>query len=165
MMTEMNTYEAQTTTQDYQATWDLDEYREKFQACKKSWKMGAIFGSLLGVALTMLFSGFAFDSAFFCLLPFQVVSGIAVMAAVFGMKYTEGFGCSWIPMLMFKANEGFQEIFDGTYVYVWFLMVLIGIGVFTWVFGMLIFAWLFPLETLYYWIRARHEEKEPAQAA
>ena len=160
-METMNTCEAQPFDLECQdGIAYLYEYREKFQACKKSWKKGAIFGVLIGIILAFLFSGFRFDATFLVLLPFTAVSGTFVMAAVFGLRETEGFGCSGLTRLALLANDSFQEIFDGTYVSNGFAMFLTVLNVFTWVFGLMLFTFLFPPETLYYFIRSRIEAKE-----
>lgn len=133
-------------------------YREKFHECAKSWKMGAIFGSIVGVLLTFLFSGFQLDTVFFVMLPFTVLSGVMCLTTVFAMRYTSDFGLSRVPFALQRAATGVWNIFAGTMVTLAFALFLCGMILFAWLFGFMFFALFFPLETLYYWIRHRIEK-------
>lgn len=132
-----------------------NRYYDKFQSCKQAWKKGLIFGSLIGVGLAALISGFQFDETFFCMLIFTVISGIMIMAAIFGLRYTEDFGLSCITRGIVAVGNAGCEFFAGTYVLAWVAYLLIGLSVTGWLFGVILFSFLFPLETLYYWIRYR----------
>jgi MFS family permease len=131
-----------------------NEYREKFHSCLKSWKMGAITGVLVAAALSFLFSGFHLDSTFFILLPFMAVASTQFLAALFAMRYTEDFGLSCIPRGIMAVGNAGCDLFAGTYVLTWFAYLLIGMSVLGWLVGMLLFSFLFPLETVYYGIRS-----------
>ena len=134
-----------------------NSYYEKFHSCKVACVKGSIFGGLIGAVLSFLMSGFQFDSTFFVLLPFQGIAGIMVMTAIFGLQYTNDFGLSCIPRgIMAVGNAGY-DFFAGTYVLIGVAYVLIGASICGWLLGVLVFSFLFPLETLYYWIRYRLE--------
>ena len=134
-----------------------NSYYDKFHSCKRAWAKGAIFGTLFGAALSFLLSGFRFDSTFFVLFLFQGIAGIMVLAAVFGLKYTQEFGLSCIPRGIMAFGNAGCELFAGTYVLAAFAYFLIAASVCGWIFGVVLFSFLFPLETLYYWIRYRLE--------
>ena len=134
-----------------------NRYYDKFHSCKSAWAKGTIFGTLIGAALSFLMSGFRFDSTFFMLFVFQGIAGIMVLAAVFGLQYTRGFGLSCIPRGIMAFGNAGCRMFAGTYVLVGFACFLIGASVCGWIFGVVLFSFLFPLETLYYWIRYRLE--------
>ena len=134
-----------------------NSYYDKFHSCKRAWAKGTIFGTLIGAALSFLMSGFQLNDMFFMLLIFQGIAGVMVLTAIFGMQYTKNFGLSCIPRgIMAFGNAGY-DIFAGTYVLIGVAYVLIGASVCGWLLGVLLFAFLFPLETLYYWIRYRLE--------
>ena len=132
-------------------------YHEKFHSCLKSWKMGAITGVLIAAALSFLFSGFRLDSTFFVLLPFMAVAGIQVMSAVFAMRYTEDFGLSCIPRGIMAVGSAGYNFFEGTYVLLWVYYLIMAGLLCGWLLAVLFFAFVFPLETLYYWIRYKLE--------
>lgn len=134
-----------------------NSYYDKFHSCKRAWTKGAIFGTLIGAALSFLMSGFQLDSTFFMLFLFQGIAGVMVMTAIFGLQYTRDFGLSCIPRGIMAFGNAGCELFAGTYVLTAFAYFLIAASVCGWIFGMVLFSFLFPLETLYYWIRYRLE--------
>lgn len=139
---------------------ELNCYYEEYHSCKRSWKMGCLVGTPVGAALSFLISGCRFDSTFFILLPFLVISGIQFMAAFFAMRYTADFGLSCIPRGIYAVGTAGLRIFAGTYVLVGFAIFLYSLGIVAWLFGMCFFSFLFPLETLYYYLRYKLEEKK-----
>ena len=128
-------------------------YYEEFQACKKSWKKGTIFGVLIGIVCGLLFSGFRINDIFFGMTAIMSISGTWTMATIFGLKYTEGFGLSCISTWIAETGLFIVGIFAGTFVLAWVALVLGCILLGAWIIAMLFFALVFPLETLYYWIR------------
>ena len=134
-------------------------YYDEFQACKKSWTLGAIWGVLVGTLLGFLFSGFQFDDIFFGMSILMSVSCTITFATLFGIKYTEGFGCSCIPISLFSGSIHIVGFFAGTYVLLWVAALLLCVFLGLWLLGFLIFAALFPIETLYYAIRYSIEKK------
>ena len=130
-----------------------NSYYAKFQACKTSWVKGGLWGILGGILCSLLFSGFELDEVFFGMLPITIISCGWTFATVLGMRRTAGFGLSCIPLGIFRCAFGIIGFFAGTYVLLWVAAVLAGIGLFAWILGFMLFAVLFPLETLYYFIR------------
>lgn len=134
-------------------------YYEEFQACKKSWIKGAIFGVLAGIVCGLLFSGFAFNDIFFGMSAIMSVSCTWTLATIFGLKYTDGFGLSGVPAWIMEIGLSIVSIFVGTFVLAWAALVLGGILLGAWLIAFMFFALVFPLETLYYWIRYSIEKK------
>ena len=135
-------------------------YAEKFEGCKRSWIKGAIFGGLLAVGLSILFGGLIGN--FFASLLLWTPASIMTVAAVFALNYTSGYGFSWLAGVLLKISSGVWEPFEGTEVSVGFYYVLLTISLTAGVFGLVAFVFLFPAETLYYWIRRKFEAKENA---
>ena len=136
-----------------------NRYYEEFHSCKKAWLKGTIFGLLIGAALSFLISGFQFDETFFILTIFQGMAGILVLTAVFGMKYTSDFGLSCIPRAITKIGDAGYEFFEGTYVLLWvYYLIMVGL-IGGKVLALCVFSFLFPVQTLYYWIRYKMEAK------
>ena len=134
-------------------------YYEEFQACKKSWIKGAIFGVLAGIVCGLLFSGFEFNDIFFGMSAIMSVSCTWTLATIFGLKYTDGFGLSGVPAWIMEIGLSIVSIFVGTFVLAWVALVLGGILLGAWLIAFMFFALVFPLETLYYWIRYSIEKK------
>ena len=132
---------------------ELNLYYEEFQACKKSWRNGTIAGVLAGFLFGLLFTGFQVGDGFLGMCACISIPCIWVGATVFGLMYTQGFGCSDFCLGIMCIGSGIASFFLGTYVLAWVALVLIGVIMGAWVIGAFIFAVLFPIETLYYWIR------------
>ena len=131
----------------------MNPYYGKFHSCMRAWLMGLITGIPIGAALAFLFNGFQLDTVFFVMLPFTAFAGIWVMATVFALGYTSGFGCSCIPLTIFRLGNGFIGIFSGIYLLLWVVILLWSIWGCIWLFGLFVFMGLFPLQTIYYGIR------------
>ncbi len=134
-------------------------YYEEFQACKKSWIKGIIFGILAGIVCGLLFSGFEFNDIFFGMSAIMSISCTWTLATIFGLKYTEDFGLSCIPAWLMEVGLSIVGIFAGTFVLAWVSVVLGAIVIGAWLLAFMFFAFAFPLETLYYWIRYSIEKK------
>lgn len=134
-------------------------YYEEFQACKKSWIKGTIFGILAGIVCGLLFSGFELNDIFFGMSAIMSVSCSWTLATIFGLKYTEDFGLSCIPAWLMEVGLSIVSIFAGTFVLAWVSVVLGAIVIGAWLLAFMFFALAFPLETLYYWIRYSIEKK------
>ena len=134
-------------------------YYEEFQACKKSWIKGTIFGILAGIVCGLLFSGFEFNDIFFGMSAIMSISCTWTLATIFGLKYTEDFGLSCIPAWLMEVGLSIVSIFAGTFVLAWVSVVLGAIVIGAWLLAFMFFAFAFPLETLYYWIRYSIEKK------
>ena len=134
-------------------------YYEEFQACKKSWVKGAIFGVLAGIVCGLLFSGFEFNDIFFGMSAIMSISCTWTLATIFGLKYTEDFGLSCVPAWIMETGLLIVGIFAGTFVLAWVSVLLGGIVIGAWLLAFMFFALAFPLETLYYWIRYSIEKK------
>lgn len=137
-----------------------ESYYEKYQACKQSWKMGAIFGTLTGILLSLLIAGFEFSNTFFILLPFQTIAGIWVVSTAFALKYTQGYGCSRIANGIFRFGMLGFDYFAGTYVLLWVAVTIIAIALLFWFIGFMLFVFIFPLQTLYYGLRCRSQKRD-----
>ena len=135
-------------------------YTEKFDRCKRSWIKGALWGCLvslgMGVLLAELFGNF-FAAAMMFLVPC-----IMTMAAIFALRNTDGFGMSKLAGVFAKISNGVWKPFEGTYVSSVFYYVLLAISLTAGIFGMVAFSFVFPLETVYYWLRCKGEKKESA---
>ncbi len=134
-------------------------YYEEFQACKKSWVKGTIFGVLAGIVCGLLFSGFEFNDVFFGMSVIMSISCTWTLATIFGLKYTEDFGFSCVPAWIMEVGLSIVAIFAGTFVLAWVSVLLGGIVIGAWLLAFMFFALAFPLETLYYWIRYSIEKK------
>ena len=134
-------------------------YYEEFQACKKSWIKGTIFGILAGIVCGLLFSGFELNDIFFGMSAIMSISCSWTLATIFGLKYTEDFGLSCIPAWLMEVGLSIVSIFAGTFVLAWVSVVLGAIVIGAWLLAFMFFALAFPLETLYYWIRYSIEKK------
>ena len=134
-------------------------YYEEFQACKKSWIKGTIFGILAGIVCGLLFSGFEFNDIFFGMSAIMSISCIWTLATIFGLKYTEDFGLSCVPAGIMKVGLSIAGIFAGTFVLAWVSVVLGAIVIGAWLLAFMFFAVAFPMETLYYWIRYSIEKE------
>ena len=134
-------------------------YYEEFQACKKSWGRGAIFGVLAGIVCGLLFSGFEFNDIFFGMSAIMSISCTWTFATIFGLKYTDDFGLSCVPAWIIEVGLSIVSIFAGTFVLAWVSILLGGIVIGAWLLAFMFFALVFPLETLYYLIRYSIEKK------
>jgi hypothetical protein len=134
-------------------------YYEEFQGCKKSWIKGLIFGLPAGILCGLLFSGFEFNDIFFGMSAIMSISCIWTIASFFAVRYTEDFGCSCIPNGAIVIGTSVLGFFAGTYVLAWVALLLCGVVFGSWIFCLFLFTILFPLETLYYWIRYSIEKK------
>ncbi len=135
-------------------------YYEEFQGCKKSWMWGTVFGVLAGILCGLLFSGFKFNDIFFGMSALMSVSCVWAFSTIFGLKNTEDFGLSCIPIGIFSVASAVLGFFVGTYILAWVALLLLGIAVGAWLIGFSVFALLFPLETVYYWIRYSIEKRQ-----
>ena len=132
-------------------------YTEKFDRCKRSWIKGALWGSLMslgmGLLLSELFGSFLTTALFF------LVPCITTMAAVFALRNTDGFGMSKLAGIFTKMASGEWKPLDDSYEcgmdYVLLAFRMTGA-----VFGLVGFGIVFPLETVYYWLRCKGEKKE-----
>ena len=144
-------------------------YYIKFQACKKCWTKGTILGIPAGIVCGLLFSGFELNDIFFGMAALFSVSCIWTFATVMGMRNTAGFGLSCVPLGIFRCGASVLGFFAGTYVLLWVAALLAGIALFAWLLAFMFFAAVFPLETLYYWLRYTLEKRaiqmQPATAA
>lgn len=148
---------------EYEARETFEEeltYAEKFEGCKRSWIKGAIFGGLAAVGMSILFGGLF--SNFFTSLFFWTPSCIMMIAAIFAMKYTSDYGFSWLAGVLLKISSGVWDPFEDSEVSAGFYYFLLAISLTAGMFGMVCFAFLFPAETLYYWIHRKFEAKENA---
>ena len=136
-----------------QVNEELNLYYEEFQACKKSWKHGIIAGALAAFLLTLFFTGFQIGDGFLGVYAFMTIPCTWVGATIFGLMYTQGFGCSDFCLGIMSIGSGIAGFFLGTYVLAWVALALIGLIMGAWIVGGFIFSLLFPIETLYYWIR------------
>lgn len=134
-------------------------YYEEFQACKKSWKHGTIVGVLTAILLTLFFTGFRLGDGVLGICAFMAIPCTWVGATVFGLMYTQGFGCSDFCLGIMCIGSGIAGFFLGTYVLAWVALALIGVIMGSWIIGGFIFSVLFPIETLYYWIRYSIEKQ------
>ena len=138
-------------------------YTEKFRNCKKAWKWGAIWAVLLSAVMSLLSSNSV--STFFGLVGLFYVPSVMTMGAVCALKYTNGFGLSWMAGAFARLGSSIMGIFDGCYVTIGFLVGLIFVGTTVGFFGLMAFCMLFPLETAYYWLRYKIENKSAAANA
>lgn len=134
-------------------------YYEEFQACKKSWIKGTIFGVLAGIVCGLLFSGFEFNDIFFGMTAIMSISCTWTLATIFGLKYTEDFGLSCISAWIAETGLSIVGIFAGTFVLAGVALALGCVFLGAWLIAFMFFALVFPLETLYYWIRYSIEKK------
>lgn len=134
-------------------------YYEEFQSCKKSWIKGAIFGVIAGIGCGLLFSGFALNDIFFGMSAIMSISCTWALATIFGLKDTDGFGLSCVPAWIMETGLFIVSIFAGTYVLAWVSVALGLVVVGAWIVACMFFALVFPLETVYYWIRYSLEKK------
>ena len=128
-------------------------YYEKFSACKKSWLFGALVGLVIAVLSGFCFTGFEIcvESVMFMVLMFVLTTWI--MASIFGLKYTSDFGFSVIAARIADIGLKICGFFVGTYVLAGVAAVLFCIFLVFFLIAFLLFAAVFPLEMLYYWIR------------
>jgi len=134
-------------------------YYEEYFACRKSWKMGTIIGLALSILGGLLISGFEFSEMFIFMGMIFAVPSIWLISTIFGLFYTEDFGCSCIPAAIFFTGSSIAGFFAGTYVLIGVAIILYIIIYGLWFLGFLLFLILFPLETLYYWIRYSFEKR------
>lgn len=133
-------------------------YHQKFHACKRSWIMGLITGVPVSAGIALLSSGFQLDPVFFIVLPFALIASIWIMATVFALNYTSEFGCSCISWTIFRTTQSAMGLFTGVPILLWVALLLFCIGGTFWLFGLVVFAGLFPIETLYYAVRCMIEK-------
>ena len=125
-----------------------NSFYDKNRACMKSWLWGAITGVPVAIGIMLLLFCRNWDTIPWSLFPLFYVASFLTMTTVFAMAYTADFGLSWLPNGLFRCVIGVLSIFDGMYVLIWVALALDALLLLAWVFGMLIFALLFPLETL-----------------
>ena len=132
-------------------------YTEKFDRCKRSWVKGALWGGLMSLGMGLLLSEL-FGNLFVAAMMF-LVPCITAMAAVFALRNTDGFGMSKLAGIFTKMASGEWKPLDDSYEcgmdYVVLAFRMTGA-----VFGLVGFGMVFPLETVYYWLRSKGEKKE-----
>lgn len=139
-------------------------YRRKFRACKRSWLRAVLFGVPAGLLCGLLFSGFELNDIFLGMSALMTVSFIISLSAVFGLKATAGYGCSRFCGGLVRFGSAPLRFFSGSYVRVGFAFTLFAFTAIFWLLGYFLFALFFPIETVYYGIRAA-AEKRPAKPA
>ena len=149
----MNQNTQHLTADFLQKNREENAYYEKFHACRKSWLRGIIFGIPAAVLFGLLFSGGAIDEVFCYTSIVMTFICTGTLATLFGLRYTEGFGLSGLPLSLIKAGDGVTNFFGGLYVKVWFAWTLIGIKIGLWSLAIMIFSFAFPPESLYYTVR------------
>lgn len=134
-------------------------YTEKFNACKKSWIRGSIAGVILGIAGALFFSGGKLNSDFWGMGAVTMISSILVIATFLGTKYTAGFGLSCIPRVFEIKRSDVGKMFEYGLLRAGLGATFMGIKMFLYVLALMFFVFAFPIETIYYLIRASIEKK------
>lgn len=143
-------------------------YRKKFRACKRTWLRAVLFGIPAGILFTLLITGGDVGRGFLGMAALITVPVILTFTAVFGMKATAGYGISRFCGGLIRFGNAPLRFFSGSFVRIGFALTLYGFTCGFMALGYLIFAFLFPIETIYYGIRASAEKpaaKKPAARA
>ena len=135
-----------------------NKFYNKFKACKRGWFWGAIVGIVLGALLALLISGGAINRSFFFALAFSGPAGILCCASFFGLQFTADFGFGWVAKGIMLIGLSGCAFFAGTYVLLPVALILAGLAFFGYVMALFVFAFLFPIETLYF--RARYNKQK-----
>lgn len=133
-------------------------FTEKFDACKKSWIRGGIFGGASGILIGFYCSAFKINGEFFAISAIMAVTCILVLTSFLATKYTAGFGLSCIPRAFEISVSDIGRTFRYGLIRAGLGATFLGIKMFLYVFTLFFFTFTFPLETVYYMIRASVEK-------
>ncbi len=138
---------------------DTTTYAGKFDACKKSWIRGGIFGGAIGILVGFYCSAFKINGEFFAMSAIMSVACILVLSSFLATKYTAGFGLSCIPLAFEIRVSDIGRTFNYGLIRAGLGATFLGLKMFLYVLTLSFFVCVFPLETIYYMIRASVEKK------
>ena len=138
-------------------------YYEEFESCKKSWKWGAIIGMVPAFLISFLISEFQINEMFFFMMLVGAIGCIPMAAACCALRFTDDFGFSCVPLTIIEIGGSIAGMFAGTVVLVGVALAVLAIGFTLVAIAIVLFTFIFPLETLYYWIRYKIEEDDVKQ--
>lgn len=138
---------------------DTTTYAGKLAACQKSWLRGGILGGAIGILIGLYCSAFKINGEFFAMSAIMSVVWILVLTSYLATKYTAGFGFSCIPRVFEISLSDVGTMFRYGLVRAGLGATFMGIKMFFYVLALLFFTFVFPLETIYYIIRAGFEKK------
>lgn len=134
-------------------------YTEKFEACKQSWIRGAIVGAIISIIIGFMCSDCKLNEEFFTATGIAILPAIFVIATTIATQRTGSFGVGRFPKKFEFTPEDIGRLVRCGMLGKTFVAIGLGFKAFVWFIALSIFTFAFPIETIYYLIRANEEKK------